>query len=420
MIFLLFLLFGSGHLQDPTTTLAPSGNETAENTTMPVTDPPWPGYEDKCYCPGDGDEQWINDESLFKELFKLRHEADYDGPNPLVVYKAPVPREPGVPPLATLQRMFPTESNLDELDLQLLLAKVQITTTTTTTTTTPAPATEAGNDTDTTLAPEATRRRKREATSDEEMEEAVGSMLAEAARIKRAVPSDVVTEGVNKFIPRELMLGIKPLNASKNLVNATICNCTAAPGTRIRKKIVMTDVTWKPAFTKITGNTFKFEKGKWEDEINLILAGNLTLRTLGLAGATVLSAELLGKVELEEGSSRRKRATDAVQQNSIIGLDVDIMVAAAAADTNDSIPAVVDEAIQTYLTAKAEDSETTLADQMSAEPATNATCDIQDLVAAWNYSHLEQPTTENIGNYTIDPASIPSGLFAYYTCVDKG
>ena len=69
---------------------------------------------------------------------------------------------------------------------------------------------------------------------------------------------------------------------------------------------------------------------------------------------------------------------------------------------------------------KGEDSETTLADQMSAEPATNATCDIQDLVAAWNYSHLEQPTTENIGNYTIDPASIPSGLFAYYTCVDKG
>merc|ERR1719400_1839203 len=100
---------------------------------------------------------------------------------------------------------------------------------------TPAPATEAGNNTDTTLAPEATRRRKRQATSDEEMEETVGSMLAEAARIKRAVPSDVVTEGVNKFIPRELMLGIKPLNASKNLVNATICNCTAAPGTRIRK-----------------------------------------------------------------------------------------------------------------------------------------------------------------------------------------
>ena len=85
--------------------------------------------------------------------------------------------------------MFPTESNLDELDLQLLLAKVeitvashnylfavdktkvkklhwhnshhrcynqvQITTTTTTTTTTPAPATEAGNETDTTVAPEA-------------------------------------------------------------------------------------------------------------------------------------------------------------------------------------------------------------------------------------------------------------------------
>ena len=104
----------------------------------------------------------------------------------------------------------------------------------------------------------------------------------------------------------------------------------------------------------------------------------MTLRTLGLAGATVLSAELLGKVELEvdhtqtqtifsvdnhffaflsqllqydqEGSSRRKRATDAVQQNSIIGLDVDIMVAAAPADTNHSIPAVIDEAIQTYLT----------------------------------------------------------------------
>ena len=39
------------------------------------------------------------------------------------------------------------------------------------------------------------------------------------------------------------------------------------------------------------------------DSLNLILltfqAGNLTLRTLGLAGATVLSAELLGKVELE-------------------------------------------------------------------------------------------------------------------------
>ena len=37
-----------------------------------------------------------------------------------------ISREPGVPPLATLQRMFPTESNLDELDLQLLLAKVEI------------------------------------------------------------------------------------------------------------------------------------------------------------------------------------------------------------------------------------------------------------------------------------------------------
>ena len=105
----------------------------------------------------------------------------------------------------------------------------------------------------------------------------------------------------------------------------------------------------------------------------------MTLRTLGLAGATVLSAELLGKVELEvddiktqtvfnfsdyflaalsqllhlqEGSSRRKRATDAVQQNSIIGLDVDIMVAAADADTNHSITAIVDEAIQTYLTVR--------------------------------------------------------------------
>ena len=41
-------------------------------------------------------------------------------------------------------------------------------------------------------------------------------------------------------------------------------------------------------------------------------------------------------------------------------------------------------------------------------------------VMAWNYSHLEQPSTENIGNYTIDPAKVPSGLFAYYTCVDKG
>ena len=86
---------------------------------------------------------------------------------------------------------------------------------------------------------------------------------------------------------------------------------------------------------QITGSTFKFEKGKWEDEINLILvsitsfspqiiqhcqpllqvlqsenicdatqAGNLTLRTLGLAGATVLSAELLGKVEPEVASVR--------------------------------------------------------------------------------------------------------------------
>ena len=33
-------------------------------------------------------------------------------------------------------------------------------------------------------------------------------------------------------------------------------------------------------------------------------AGNLTLRTLGLAGATVLSAELLGKVEPEVASVR--------------------------------------------------------------------------------------------------------------------
>ena len=41
-------------------------------------------------------------------------------------------------------------------------------------------------------------------------------------------------------------------------------------------------------------------------------------------------------------------------------------------------------------------------------------------VTAWNYTHLEQPSTENIGNYTIDPANVPSGLFAYYTCVDKG
>ena len=75
---------------------------------------------------------------------------------------------------------------------------MQITTTTTTTTTTPAPSTEAGNDTDTTLAPEA--RRKRSIYSEEELQ----AMLA---RSKRAVPSDVLTEGVNKFIPREMMLG---------------------------------------------------------------------------------------------------------------------------------------------------------------------------------------------------------------------
>ena len=72
---------------------------------------------------------------------------------------------------------------------------------------------------------------------------------------------------------------------------------------------------------------------------------------------------------------------------------------------------------------------------MSAELATNSTCNLQDLVTpstsflgitfefqkdAWNYTHLEQPSTENIGNYTIDEAFVPSGLFAYYTCVDKG
>ena len=75
---------------------------------------------------------------------------------------------------------------------------------------------------------------------------------------------------------------------------------------------------------------------------------------------------------------------------------------------------------------------------MSAELATNSTCNLQNLVTpsiqllaflgitfgfqkdAWNYTHLEQPSTENIGNYTIDEASVPSGLFAYYTCVDKG
>ena len=61
---------------------------------------------------------------------------------------------------------------------------------------------------------------------------------------------------------------------------------------------------------------------------------------------------ILQLFHLQEGSSRRKRATDAVQQNSIIGLDVDIMVAAADADTNHSITAIVDEAIQTYLTVR--------------------------------------------------------------------
>ena len=82
--------------------------------------------------------------------------------------------------------------------LEIYPIQVQITTTTTTTTTTPAPSTEAGNDTDTTLAPEA--RRKRSIYSEEELQ----AMLA---RTKRAVPSDVLTEGVNKFIPREMMLG---------------------------------------------------------------------------------------------------------------------------------------------------------------------------------------------------------------------
>ena len=32
-----------------------AGNETAENTTMPVTEPPWPGYEDKWAFEDDDD-----------------------------------------------------------------------------------------------------------------------------------------------------------------------------------------------------------------------------------------------------------------------------------------------------------------------------------------------------------------------------
>lgn len=42
-----------------------------------------------------------------------------------------------MPPVTTLERMFPAETSLDEMDLNLLLTKMQITTTTTTTTTTP-------------------------------------------------------------------------------------------------------------------------------------------------------------------------------------------------------------------------------------------------------------------------------------------
>ena len=141
---------------------------------------------------------------------------------------------------------------------------------------------------------------------------------------------------------------------------------------------------------QITGSTFKFEKGKWEDEINLILVSTtsfspqiiqhcqpLTYVTQPRRGtwpceplawpvprSSLQSCwarwnlrwqawdleESSRTDDSQEGSSRRKRAIDSVQQNSIIGLDVDIMVAAAPGDTNHSIPAIVDEAVQTYLT----------------------------------------------------------------------
>ena len=87
--------------------------------------------------------------------------------------------------MSTLNKMFPTATGLDEMDINLLLTKMQITTTTTTTTTL-APAVEGETTVATTVATPA--RRKRSAEIDGE---------------------EVKLEGVNKFIPRSLIAGVQ-------------------------------------------------------------------------------------------------------------------------------------------------------------------------------------------------------------------
>ena len=135
----------------------------------------------------------------------------------------------------------------------------------------------------------------------------------------------------------------------------------------------------------------------------------------------------------QKSGARRKRAVSSIQPNSIFVLDVEIVVAAKAEDTNYSIPAVIDEATGSYLTVgqspkvklsqvlqeKGADSETTLADQISAEDSTNSTCDLAALTTAWsNFSHLTTPELDSSTTYTLDPTAVPSGLFAYFSCVD--
>ena len=108
-------------------------------------------------------------------------------------------------------------------------------------------------------------------------------------------------------------------------------------------------------------------------------------------------------------------------------------MAAKAEDTNSSIAAVIDEATGSYLSVgqspiislsqvlqeKGADSETTLADQISAEDSTNSTCDLAALTGAWtNFTHLVTPELDSSTSYTIDPTAVPSGLFAYFYCVD--
>ena len=64
-------------------------------------------------------------------------------------------------------------------------------------------------------------------------------------------------------------------------------------------------------------------------------------------------------------------------------------------------------------------SEQTLSDQLSAAKATNATCDLADLVDAWStYTHLTTPELDTTTAYTLDAAAVPGGLFAYFSCAD--